>query len=309
MYKFYKKEVSSKRTVQAKTAMEENVKHQIVANDLVRRLLNTSEELGAEYRGAVVDQYAQELSYSGYSMEQIRKVIVNGIKGYEGRNRRRRKDGRSIRSTAKSSRGSRYLNKLTSKTSWYKRKKRSNAEEYGAGKKGSNKKNTQEQMEHKTVLFIENTKDGELAKRMKELTRRIAPSIGFGIKIVERTGATLRSKFPLTNLWEGAKCGRIDCVTCEQGAEVLPTCTRTSVVYENVCEECNPTAGAKELGSIKDDVPTIYVGETSRTLYERSKEHWKDCENKPEKSHIAKHQEMVHQGAAPKFKMRSCEVP
>ena len=82
MYKFYKKEVSSKRTVQAKTAMEENVKHQIVANDLVRRLLNTSEELGAEYRGAVVDQYAQELSYSGYSMEQIRKVIVNGIQNF-----------------------------------------------------------------------------------------------------------------------------------------------------------------------------------------------------------------------------------
>ena len=107
LYKFYKKEVGSKRTVLAKTAMEENVKHQLIANDLVRRLLNTSEELGAEYIGAVVDQYAQELSYSGYSMEQIRRVIVNGIKGYEGRNRRRRKDGRSIRSTAKVSRGSR----------------------------------------------------------------------------------------------------------------------------------------------------------------------------------------------------------
>ena len=95
-------------------------------------------------------------------------------------------------------------------------------------------------MEQKTVLFVENTKDGDLTKRLKELMKRIGPSIGFGVKVVERTGATLRSKFPLTNLWDGAKCGRGDCVTCEQGAEVLPACSRTSVVYENVCSTCNP---------------------------------------------------------------------
>ena len=86
---------------------------------------------------------------------------------------------------------------------------------------------------------------------------------------------------------------------------MFTSCTRASVVYENVCATCNPEAGAKELGSIKDDVPTLYVGESSRTIFERAREHWKDVSNKPDKSHMAKHQQLVHEGAAPEFVMRA----
>ena len=78
------------------------------------------------------------MTNSGYSKEQIRRVIINGIKGFEGRNRKRRKEGRSIRSTAASSKGSRFLGKLTGKTSWYKKSRRSNIEEYGARNLGAN---------------------------------------------------------------------------------------------------------------------------------------------------------------------------
>ena len=43
-----------------------------------------------------------------------------------------------------------------------------------------------------------------------------------------------------------SKCGREDCVTCEQeGAEELPHCSMRSVLYENACLECIPTAGKK----------------------------------------------------------------
>jgi len=81
---------------------------------------------------------------------------------------------------------------------------------------------------------------------MKELTRRLATSIGFGIKVVERNGSSLRSRFPLNNLWDGAPCGREECTTCTQGAELLPKCTKSSVVYENICRKCNEGAGAKK---------------------------------------------------------------
>ena len=59
--------------------MEENIKIKIVANDLVRRLGNSLEELGEEEYTRVVDQYAQKLLNSGYSMEQTRNIIVSGI--------------------------------------------------------------------------------------------------------------------------------------------------------------------------------------------------------------------------------------
>ena len=58
-------------------------------------------------------------------------------------------------------------------------------------------------MEHKTILFVENTHDRQLAKKMRELMKRLAPSICFGVKVVERTGDMLRSK-PMgrSKVWE-----------------------------------------------------------------------------------------------------------
>ena len=86
---------------------------------------------------------------------------------------------------------------------------------------------------------------------------------------------------------------------------MLPDCTRNSVLYENVCEQCNPDAGKdKELEGVQQDIPTLYVGETSRSIYERSGEHWGDWRSNKEGSHMRKHQEEAHDGAAPKFCMR-----
>ena len=92
---------------------------------------------------------------------------------------------------------------------------------------------------------MESTVGGELAAKLKELIRTLAPSLGFNVKVVERNGSSLRSKFPLSNLWKGAQCGREECTTCTQGAEKLPPCTRKSVLYENVCSICIVGAGAK----------------------------------------------------------------
>ena len=57
-FKFYEKETASKRTVQRRTAMEQNSKLQIVSNDLVRRMCNTMEELREIERYRVIDEYA-----------------------------------------------------------------------------------------------------------------------------------------------------------------------------------------------------------------------------------------------------------
>ena len=81
---------------------------------------------------------------------------------------------------------------------------------------------------------------------------------------------------------------------------------RASVLYENICGVCNPGAEKKgNLEDVKTDVPTLYVGEISRTIYERSREHWADWRRKNNTSHILKHQEQVHKGAEePRFVMK-----
>ena len=64
-------------------------------------------------------------------------------------------------------------------------------------------------MEPKTVMF-EHIRNWELASRLREATRRLEQTLGFGIRIVERAGVPLKNSFTLASLWDSVKCGK-DC--------------------------------------------------------------------------------------------------
>ena len=88
-----------------------------LANDLTRRLLNTSERLSMDERIKVVDDYSQKLFNSGYTLEQVRRIITNGIKGYEKKlTESRRTDGRKLHRTSTESSLTRRRKKLMGKT-------------------------------------------------------------------------------------------------------------------------------------------------------------------------------------------------
>ena len=158
------------------------------------------------------------------------------------------------------------------------------------------------------VLFVEHTPGGTLAARLRETLIRVEHILGYRIKIVERAGTPLARKFPLSKLGEGAKCGRENCTTCEQGGggEKLPPCRKRSVLYENICVLCNPQArDGKPVKTTQSDVPSIYVGESSRSLMERGLNHWKDFKAGKEDSHILKHHILHHGGTGqPVFHLR-----
>ena len=132
--------------------------------------------------------------------------------------------------------------------------------------------------------------------------------MGFSVKVVERAGATLKSRFPQASIWEGAHCGRDLCVTCNQGAEKIEHCTRKSLLYENICGLCNEGAGRNgEVQGSNPEIASIYVGETSCTIQERAIEHWtaaRGSRKAREGSHIAKHVEQHHPDREPKFYMK-----
>ena len=89
--------------------------------------------------------------------------------------------------------------------------KEQNTKPLSPGSKSNKEPEKEQSKKHlppKTVLFVEYTKGGELATRLRELSNRLAPILGFKIKIVERAGTPLRNSFPLNNLWEGMMCGR-----------------------------------------------------------------------------------------------------
>ena len=95
---------------------------------------------------------------------------------------------------------------------------------------------------------MEQLPKGELAHR-----QRLERTLGFNIKTVERTGAILRTNFQLYELWENKQCGRNDSIPCQQGADFVQPCTKTSVVYENTCLMWNSGAdGKRELKELNN---------------------------------------------------------
>ena len=122
--------------------------------------------------------------------------------------------------------------------------------------------------------------------------------MGFKIKVVERAGTPIKDLFSPTNVWGGGQCERLDCTTCQQGLEEIPDCTRRNIVYESICTKCQPEA--KKPGSLdyheKTKTPSIYVGETSRSIYERAGEHWAGYKKRKTDSHIWKHH-LLHHGS------------
>ena len=115
---------------------------------------------------------------------------------------------------------------------------------------------------------------GELARRVKEQLHNLEPTLGYRLKVVERTGRSIQSIFAQTAIWQGVHCGRDDCVTCNQEGEEKANCTRAGVLYENICYKCNPSAlGKGELRSQESSNASLYVGESARSIQERACEH------------------------------------
>ena len=120
--------------------MEENAKIQILANDLVRRLLNTKRQLAWQFKTAVIDDYGQKLLNSGYGRAQVVRIIVAGIKGYERKVQRCVKEGRQLYRTAKESSASRSRKKITEKSEWFRIQKNKEQEEQADGERGGTHK-------------------------------------------------------------------------------------------------------------------------------------------------------------------------
>jgi hypothetical protein len=113
-------------------------------------------------------------------------------------------------------------------------------------------------------------------------------SARFGIKFQEAGGTQLKNSFSL-DLGKGTHCGR-ECPPCTSNGEKRQRCRARNIVYETMCMWCNPESrGVERKEGEKAGRKGVYIGESSRSIHERSKEHEKDAEGFSKKSHIVKH--------------------
>ena len=171
------------------------------------------------------------------------------------------------------------------------------------GKKAITKK--QEQVPTLSVLFVEQTKGGALAKQLQQAELDLGMKTGFKVRVVENAGTALKRIFSSTNPWGSRECGRPDCVVCSQGDEKIQDCRRRNIVYENRCTACHVESKMED-PKLTGTGKGIYVGESSRSMYERGKEHEADRVGELEESHQIKHWVLDHPelDAPPKFKFK-----
>ena len=295
------KPTCSNLTLQKTSAMEQNTMVGILSNEVMRRMLNIGGGTSLKARLDALDNYAVKLLTSGFSLEQTRRIILSGVRGYEGKVRRRELEMTPLYRTSEESGSSRARKKILGKSTWFKGgkegKKKTVLNGRNKGLKWEHRKSDTGPLDTKTVLFVEHTPEGTLAKMLREQLGRMEGTMGFRIKVVERAGTRLKDMFSPTDIWGGIQCERGDCTTCTQEGEDLPDCTTRGIVYESICTKCNP--GATRPGPLKmanNTVPSVYVGESSRSVYERAGEHSNAYRKRNSDSHIWKHHLVHHEG-------------
>ena len=144
-----------------------------------------------------------------------------------------------------------------------------------------------------------------LARKLQEADNRLSLMTNYKVRVVESAGTALSRLLPSTNPWGTGDCGRQDCITCKQQDDPVQNCKKRSILYENRCVVCN--VDVKEGTEMKDgEGRGVYVGESSRSIYERAKEHQHDRETQAEDSHQIKHWILDHpdMSTPPKFKFK-----
>ena len=134
-------------------------------------------------------------------------------------------------------------------------------------------------------IMVPATPNGELARMLKEVAEA-ENECGIKFKIIEKGGKTIEKQLQNPNPTSSGKCGKRDCVIDNQpGGGKL--CHKSNVLYEWKCQKCE----------------SVYIGETSRNCYTRSKEHIGKAHEKSKDSFIHNHQVEKHNSDEADFKV------
>ena len=276
---------------------------------------NTSSRLPQSSRNGVVNQYTVKLVSSGYSLDQVHRIVVAGLRGFEKKVKKQLAGKGLIHQSAAGGAAKRNRKKLLDKTNWFRGKKQDQEEgsddeymEQHHHHKGTRKEqrsdttttnmssNKKVQIRTSTVLFVEQTPRGELARRFREAEKGLSRLTGFRVKVVERCGTKVVNILHKSNPWAESRCQRTDCYPCKTGDD--SDCFKRNILYFSTCAMCK-----------QEGKEQVYVGESSRSSYERGGEHERDFQRRNEDSHILKHLEIVHPGVVePQFQFRVAQT-
>ena len=269
IHSHYSKPMANAFVTHKDSAISNRTKESILIADLTRVMRNISLLCTAEERREKVQQYLARMQYSGYGMEERVKIYKAAKKRFDEMVRKDENGTEPLYRSKNWNRIERNREKERKKSSWFK----------GDGSE--------------TVFFVDATPGSELAERCKKEFNKA----GLRIKVIERSGRSIKKTLVKSNPFKKKGCDRSGCQVCALGGDV--DCKARGIHYRISCD------GADAKGNACVDVD--YEGETSRSAEERFGGHMSIIRSKSEQvrqgSFIYKHIWESHNGEVPPLKM------
>ena len=194
------------------------------------------------------------------------------------------------------------------------------------GNKWKENKSEKEKVTPLAVMYVPFTHGSKLAKEIRKVVEELRPYTQISLKIVKRSGHKIVDSLHRSNPWENSMCERTGCFNCsisqKDQKSKFKSCKRRSIIYQTWCETCRLRL-CKELG-VENDVNERnemntgvkrkhekeadtdkeklerlekevskktykYIGETSRSAFERGSEHLRDFKDFNPGSHLVRH--------------------
>ena len=307
--------MASNLVLQADTALSKSVKVASLKEEVIRRLKYTSLNLPLAKSLETLEDMSQKMVNSGHKPNFMKNILIAGILKFDKKVKASQltENDPQCKPLNQPSGGNmkRMRRKVMAKAEWYKDKDdNEDSQEAGGADNGSylrdaksKIKNLRKQkrlvtreetkdtrgLETTTVMFIQSSKREILINTLKEKERYWSELSGFKVKYVKSAGTPLGNLLSVDHS-KGMKCGRDICPPCKiNEEEVRQNCRLRSVLYETSCMICNPTVQKTRTSSLQEGRRGVYIGETSRSLAERSLEHLGDVKSFDSGSHILKH--------------------
>ena len=188
----------------------------------------------------------------------------------------------------------RRITKMSEKTLWINKVKANKISKKAF--KGKNHRNNQVNTPQwiDSIMMVPRTPEGRLCKILRDSENKLRRLCSNSVKVIEEPGTQIK-KLLSGGPWK-QPCPRPACNPCSSGES--GRCTQRGIVYMSSCSKCT-----------EDNKLTCYIGETNRSLYERSLEHLRDARKLDPDSHILIHQQEAHPNAPTqnlfKFKVMS----
>ena len=270
LHSHYSKPMANAFVIHKESAVSERNKESILVADLTRVMRNISTKCSEQERRSKVQHFISRMQYSGYGMEERVRVYRLAKRRYEEMLRRDAEGETPLYRGKDWNRSERIKAKELKKKTWFKGKRE----------------------DSEAVFFVRATPGSALAEKCKMEFRRS----GLKIKVVERTGKSVKSCLVKSNPFRKVRCDKENCIVCNLDGNV--DCRARSVHYRISCEGVNKEG--EHCSGIQ------YEGETSRSTGERFPEHLHLIRNKKEqlrqKSVFYDHAWEAHGGAVPPLK-------